>query len=91
MRSKRFTTGGGAGAAGPAGKRKFYGALLTPGSAASALKIYDGTDNTGELKAELAGVANGASIPTPNLDILCTVGLYVEITGTAAIGYIYYD
>ena len=66
-------------------------ANLNPGSAASTLVIYDGTDNTGPRIAGLVAPANGYSTATPDVQINVRTGLYVEITGTGADAYVYFE
>lgn len=71
--------------------RVLRSAILNPGSAAATLTIYDGTSNAGPKLAALVSAANGYSVVTPELNLPTATGIYVEISGTGASGYVYFE
>jgi len=71
--SAAFKTGGGI----------LYGLVLTGGSDAATLIVYDNTSGTGTVIAKLAAAAGvTVSVSIPN-GVTFTTGAYAALTGTA--------
>lgn len=65
----------------------YCGALLSPGSAAATLTIYDGPVASGKIIAQLVGAANGASVADPlqGYSIIINAStIHAALTGTGA-------
>lgn len=60
--------------------------VLTPGTAAATLTVYDNPSAaSGTVLVALAAVANGASVEfAPAIPYVFTTGCYASISGTAA-------
>lgn len=61
------------------------GVFLTAGTgAAAAITIYDGVNNTGEVRFVGRTLANTTILAAPRVHIPCRNGIYVEISGAGA-------
>lgn len=64
------------------------GALLTAGSAAATLTIYDNTEGSGTILATLKAAANASFAWTPPAGQVASTGLYGALSGTGAVAYV---
>lgn len=69
-----------------------WAANLNPGSAACSVTIYDNASAaSGNILAQILGVANGASNALPLLSpVFCKNGMTVVVAGTGALAEVYF-
>lgn len=68
-----------------------YGAVLTGGSDAATLIVYDNTNAaSGTVLLKLAAAAGVSVAFTPDFAVAGNVGLYAAVTGTAPLATVYY-
>ena len=66
--------------------------LLSNGTAAATMQVYDGTSTSGVLVASLtvpASTIQGTFQPF-NIPVCCNKGIFVVVTGTGAQGIVHY-
>jgi hypothetical protein len=59
------------------------GAVLAGGSDAATLILYDNTAGSGTILCKLAAAAGTTAVFCPAVPIVCGVGIYAALTGTA--------
>lgn len=70
-----------------------HGVVLNPAAAASSVVLYDNqTAASGTVVAKVLAVANGTSIDVIfNNPVVCSNGLYLDITGASADCVVYFS
>lgn len=74
-----------------AGRTRFKGVVVTPGSAAGTVVVRDG-GGSGTTLFSTATLASGTpfSVVVPGEGVLCSTDLHVTVTGTATTATVFY-
>lgn len=68
----------------------FFGVLLTGGSDAATIVLYDNTSATGTILATVKAAINTTAVWTPAVPYAFGTGIYADVTGTAMAAYVVY-